>query len=262
MSGGGELFRQIKDALRAQRERYEAEVQSSRPFQDALHYLDSITWHFLLGLTSVRLQAMRFRGEEDYLLFRFAPHLVETALVIQLAAKKGLQNSARRELRFLLEATVKLSVRDFREDATGLEERLAGLGDRQQRFEDYVAELTYFDEFEKPEEINAEILSLYAELSGYVHASLPQFAASMKRTAHGEPAGMESVATFNRFNKLAFRAYDIVLVRVFHGIGLSMAGDIFTVMLDDYVAWRYHKGKFVSRMSRCFDYKAERKTRD
>ena len=72
---------------------------------------------------------------------------------------------------------------------------------------------------------------------------------------------MESVATLNRFNKLAFQVYDLVLVRIFYSIGLSMAGDIFTGVLDDEPKWRFHKGKFVGRMSRCFDYKHERRVR-
>lgn len=247
--------------LRAERERYKAEVLESRPFQDALRYLESITGHMLLAQTYVRLQGSRFGAGNDYLLFQFAPHLVEAALTVTSCAKEGMQNAARRELRFLLEAAVKLSARDSHNGAATFEERLAGLGDRGKRFEDYVAELRYFDEFEKPGEANAEILSLYSELSHYVHATVPQFENSMARSRRGEPPGMETVATLNKFNKLAFRVYDLVLVRIFYGVGLSLAGDIFTSALDDEPNWRFHKGKFVGRMSRCFDYKHERRSR-
>lgn len=176
-------------------------------------------------------------------------------------AKKGLQNAARRELQFLLEAAVKLSSRDFHPEATSFEERLAGLSDRSKHFEDYVASLSYFDEFEKPDEANAQILSLYGELSHYVHAAEQQFQAAINRARRDEAAGMESVATLNRFTKLAFQVYDLVLVRIFHGIGLSMAGDVFTGILDDEPKWWFHKGKFVGRLSRCFDYKHERRGR-
>lgn len=176
-------------------------------------------------------------------------------------ARQGLQNAARRELRFLLEAAVKLSTRDFHSEATTFEERLRGLNDRDKRFEDYVAELRYEAEFEKPEEANAAILSLYSELSKFVHATEPQFSAALIRGKRGEDAGMESVATLNRFNQLAFQVYDLVLVRIFCSIGLSMAGDIFTGILDDEPKWRFHKGKFVGRLSRCFDYKHERRVR-
>lgn len=72
---------------------------------------------------------------------------------------------------------------------------------------------------------------------------------------------MESVATLNRFNKLAFRVFDLVLVRIFYSIGHSMAGDVFTSALDDQPKWRFYKGKYVTRMSRCFDYKHERRAR-
>jgi hypothetical protein len=249
----------IAKELREDRERYQKEVLDSRQFQDALRYLDGITYDLFAALTYVRMQASRSSAADDYLLFRFASHVVEAALAINLCAQQGLQNAARRELRFLLEAAVKLSSRDFHEDATTFEDRLAGLRAGNKRFADYVGELRYFDEFEEPQEANAEVLSLYSELCKYVHASVPQFEEAMARARRGEPAGMETVATLNRFNKLAFRVYDLVLVRIFYGIGLSLAGDIFTGILDDEPKWRFHKGKFVGRMSRCFDYKHERR---
>jgi hypothetical protein len=254
-------IKEIVDAMRKRHDDYQENVFESRPFQDALRHLQGITSDFLKGQTYVRLQGSRFSAGDDYLLFRFAPHLAESALSVTMNAKEGMQNAARRELRFMLEAGVKLSTRDTHADSTTFEERLAGFGDRKKRFEDYVRELVYFDEFEKPEEANAEIRSLYSELSHYVHATAPQFESAITRAARSEGAGMESVSTLNRFNTLAFRVFDLVLVRIFYGIGLSMAGDIFTTALDDEPAWRFHKGKFVGRMSKCFDYKHERRVR-
>lgn len=242
-------------------ERYARDVLNTRPFQDGLRYLQGIADDLLLAQTCIRFQGARFSAHNDYLLFRFAPHVVESTLAITMNAREGLQNAARRELRFLLEAAVKLSSRDVHPDATSFEARLVGLNDRDKRFEDYVGELAYFDEFEGPAESNAAILSLYSELSRYVHATGPQFEDAMMRHRRGEDAGRESVATLNRFNKLAFQVYDLVLVRLFYGLGVSMAGDIFTGFLDDLPRWRFHKAKFVGRMSRCFDYKHERRVR-
>jgi hypothetical protein len=120
---------------------------------------------------------------------------------------------------------------------------------------------TKHDGNEKPDEANAAILSLYGDLSVYVHAAVPQFQSAMTRERKGESAGMESVSTLNRFDSLAFQVYDLVLVRLFYNIGLSMAGDIFTTVPDDEPKWRFHKAPFVRRMSRCFDCKHERRVR-
>jgi hypothetical protein len=248
-------------SMQVTRQNYERDTLNSRPFQDGLCYLEGIGADLLSAQTYIRLQGTRYSAADDYLMFRFAPHLSESVLAIIMNAKEGLQNAARRELRFLLEAAVKLSSRDFHANAKTFEQRLAGLADRSKRFEDYVSELRYFDEFEKPEQANATILSLYGDLSLYVHAAVPQFQGAMIRADKGEGAGMESVSTLNRFSSLAFQVYDLVLVRMFYGIGLSMAGDIFTTVLDDEPKWRFHKGKFVGRMSRCFDYKHERRVR-
>lgn len=251
----------IQEALRQKRDAYENDVLNSQSFKDGLRYLEGIGQDLLLAQQYVRLQGSRGSLSEHYLLLRFAPHIVESVIAITLNAREGLQNAARRELRFLLEAAVKLSSRDFHPEAGSFEDRLAGLNDREKRFEDYVSELVYFDGFEKPEDANAAILSLYSELSRYVHATVPQLQDALVRERREEPAGRESVATLNRFNKLAFQVYDIVLVRIFHSIGLGMAGDVFTVTLDDEPKWRFYKGKFVARLSKCFDYKHERKVR-
>lgn len=254
-------FKEIAWAIAKRRERHEREVLESPAFKDALAYLHGIADDFIAAQTSIRFQGHRYQAGDHYLLFRFAPLFSESVLAITANAKEGMQNPARRELRFMLEAAVKLSVRDEAIDSKTFEERLAGLKDRSKRFEDYVAELAYFPAFEKPAEANAEMLSLYAELSGFVHASVPQFEHALLRSRRDEGPGFETVATLNRFNKLAFRVYDLVLVRLFHSIGLSMAGDIFTVALDDQQRWRFHKGKFTARLSRCFDYKHERQER-
>jgi hypothetical protein len=256
---GEDPFDAIGRQMRERRAAYENAVLKSRPFQDELHYLEGIASDFLMAMTYVRLQGTRYSASGDYLLFRFAPHIAESSFAITMNAREGLQNAARRELRFLLEASVKLSSRDFHPEARNFGERLAGLNDRDQKFEDYVAARTYFGEFEKPKEANNAILSLYTDLSRYVHASVPQFQEALARARRGEDAGMESVATLNRFNRLAFQVYDLVLVRLFQGLGLSMAGDIFTDILDHEPSWRFHKGKFVSRLSKCFDCKHERR---
>ncbi len=259
MSDGEHLLKAIGRQMRARREQYEVDVLNNLPFQDGFRYLEGIAFDLIQAMTYVRLQGARYGAADDYLLLRFAPHILESVLAVTMNAKEGLQNAARRELRFVLEACVKLSSRDFHPKANSFEERLAGLNDRDQRFEDYVASLVYFDEFKTPRDANGLILSLYNELSRYVHATAPQFEDAMARARRDEDAGMESVATLNRFNKLAFQVYDLVLVRLFHGIGLSMAGDIFTGILDDEPKWRFHKGKFMAQLSKCFDYKHERR---
>ena len=251
----------IQESLHKRRETYEKDVLNSQSFKDGLLYLEGIGLDLLLAQQLVWLQGSRGSLSDHYLLLRFAPHIVESVIAITFNAREGLQNAARRELRFLLEVAIKLSSHDFHSEAANFEDRLAGLNDRNKLFKHYVSGLIYFDEFEKPEDTNAAILSLYSELSRYVHATGFQFQDALVRERREEPAGMESVATLNGFNKLAFQVYDIVLVRIFHSIGLGMAGDVFTVALDDKPKWRFHKGKFVSRLSKCFDYKHERKER-
>src|ERR1051326_5033436 len=248
-----ELFRRSAE----RRERYKNEVLKSQSFQDGLRRLGGLADDFVLGISAARLMSNRLPGRERYLLNQFSGQLVESANAITQNAREGMQNPARRELRYMLEMSVKLSVRD-NEHHTSLDDRIAALQASEERFEDYVAQLAYFPEFEKPEVANAAVSSLYKALSVFVHPTAPQLEEMLRREARGEPLGMESIGTLDRFNDLAFQVYDLVLVRVFTPMGVSMAGDIFTGWLDGRAAWRFHKGKFIKRLSKCFDYKHER----
>src|SRR5580692_603323 len=56
---------------------YRRQVLESRPFQDAIQYLEDIAFDFLVAHCYIRLQGARFGAADDFLLFRFAPHMVE-----------------------------------------------------------------------------------------------------------------------------------------------------------------------------------------
>lgn len=247
--------------LGSRRDDYKKQTLESPDFQNALQRLDQLGGDFLEAQSYVRMQGTRFAASDDHLMFRFAPQLAESVLAVSAAAREGMQNSARRELRFLLEAAVKYSACDFSNEARTLEERRELLRDKKARFRDWVSRLYYFEDFAEIAEANSQTLALYSELSSFVHASWPLTEQDERLRSQGESLGMESLATLNRFNELAFAVYDIVLVRIFHGVGVSMAGDIFTTILDDDVAWIFHKGRFMTQLSKCFDYKHERQER-
>ena len=62
--------------------------------------------------------------------------------------------------------------------------------------------------------------------------------------------GFESIKMLIDLNKLIFRAYDMILVMIFHSFGDSMSGDIFIQLLDDNDKWRFHKGKYTKEYSK------------
>lgn len=57
--------------------------------------------------------------------------------------------------------------------------------------------------------------------------------------------GFESAKMFTDINKVIFRAYDMILVMVFHSFGHSMTKDLFEQIFDDNPKWKFHKGKYV-----------------
>jgi hypothetical protein len=260
MNEGKGIFDELFRRSAERREKYDSEVLKSLAFQDGLRRLEGLADDFVLAVGYARMMSNHLPARDNYMLTQFSGQLVESANAITQNAREGMQNPARRELRFMLEMAIKLSVRDNHHEMS-LDDRLSALNDSAERFEDYVAQLAHFPEFENPEDANADALCLYKALSRFVHPTAPQFEDVMRREARGEPPGMESIGTLDRFNDLALQVYDLVLVRVFTAMGVSMAGDMFTGMFDDMPKWRYHKAKYIKRLSKCFDYKYERKKR-
>lgn len=50
---------------------------------------------------------------------------------------------------------------------------------------------------------------------------------------------------FTDMNRVLFRAYDMILVMIFHSFGHSMSKDLFEQLFDENPKWKFHKGKYV-----------------
>lgn len=251
----------IEEIARERRERisaYYSETYNTREFQDGLKYLSSICNDYIIGLKYVSLMGMRFDAQDKSLLLAYQDLLTESLLMALEASLQGIRNVCRRELRYVLEHSVKLLSLDQNQINVPLSEKAALLNDRGKRFEDYVSDLKLFDEFSAKENFKNEILSLYSYLSTITHPSHDSLQEVERLSKKGVYTSMESVSALNTLAKNFFNVLDVSLVLVFHSIGLGLAGDVFVQCLDDEKKWKFHKGKFVKELSKCFDYKAER----
>ncbi|WP_419777758.1 hypothetical protein [Malaciobacter marinus] len=111
---------------------------------------------------------------------------------------------------------------------------------------------------DKNEEFKAEVKDFFYKACSYVHPSKKQIDEQIKNYNKGNHIGYESAKMLADINKLIFRAYDIILMMIFHGYGHSMSGDLFVQLFGDNIKWKFHKGKYVKDYSKNFDYKHER----
>ena len=99
---------------------------------------------------------------------------------------------------------------------------------------------------------------MYGRLCAYIHPSKHQIEERITRDEKGVYLGYETAKELRQITREVFRLCDIVLVFVFHGLGLGLAGDVFVYALDDHRDWKFHRGKYVRILSKYFDYKFER----
>ncbi len=253
-------------AARDLKERIEAhgETRSTKRYEDAQTHLDRLVQDFAVGLHSSWFAFTRYPEGAQWLLQNSADDLLESAIALPVLTRDGIFNVARRELRYLLEATVKYVYVDQQLPAeASLDERIRFLGDSGKVPR---SSITPIDEVtlrmvEKPEELRGAVKQSFGALSGYVHPSRPTLEERLVRAKQGEFSGFEGPKVIEAFNRLTSQTLDLVLALVFEGIGPSFSGDIIVGVFDENPRWKFHRTRFVAQVSRHFDYKVERQGR-
>jgi hypothetical protein len=231
-------------------------------FQEKMTFFERVCESFLGGVTACFLMSTRSSAlRDDSLSLRLTDEYIQSAVSIRALVINGAQDPAKRELRFLLEASVKYLFADQQMPSSSLADKIQFLKEKIPR-----SSVDIVDKLDLPglpaaerNALKGEVKDIYAKLSAFVHPSITQIQEDINRYVRGEHLGFESARDVGRFAELAFRVFDIVMVLLFHAVGLGLAGDIFTAALDSMDDWKFHKGKYTQILSRRFDYKVERK---
>jgi len=221
-----------------------------------------LAMHYLAVMSFLITDAKR---DPDYfsthLLSCLSQDILQSAVSLSLLVREGILNVARRELRFLLEASVKIAAIQQRSYITSIEEKLDAFKD-----EFSSSSVTIKKDIELsllPEAYRAPFLEevgrLYGLTSKYVHLSPTQIANSLAAFKAGATAGKERPIDVNEFNRLAERALAASLVLLFHGVPYWVAGDWLVDIDGASTGGYFMRSRFVAAMDEGFDYKAERK---
>lgn len=256
-----EREREFNERINAQQE-----LMASPAYQSELKFIKGLTY----DVVDVLRLCLAYSGRagklaEHSLVIRSTDDLGQSVVAALHLQKDGLINPIKRELRYIIESSVKYLYVDQQTQGSTFD---SDLNDRLEFLENRVgSSIDVLDELklhglhpEDEKHFKAEVYDAYRKSCAYVHVSRQQIEERLKRIEKGFPAGFESVDDLRKIGRLMFRVYDIALVLYFHGFGLPMTGDLFLQVLDDLPKWRFHKGKYVSIISGYFDYKHERKT--
>lgn len=258
---GEPFFAAWERRVKEKQQKYETVVDSSE-YKAELERLHRIAFDFVNTLRLCWIATTRAGDWVDKSLFmRSIDDLMQSAILIRTAVYEGARNSARRELRYMIELAIKALYVDQKMPKSRLDARLI-----------------YFDRKLDPASISpvkdlvfailsdsnaksvtGKLLAAYARACEYVHPSVRQIEERLELAERGISPGFETADELRQSNEEVFEGFSLVLVLLFEAIGGSFAGDIWeTGGLSDRDDWIFHGHPLVAALDEHFDYKAER----
>lgn len=211
--------------------------------------------HFL-ALNSARDPNFSSRHFLTYLFFDF----LQSALAIQFLAYEGLINVAKRELRFLIEASVKLCFVHQENYNSSIEDKLTEFGkilDSHKISVKKNLDLSMLSE-EGIIAFSTEVGKIYHDTSSYVHLTSRQINERIEAIQAEKVPGKEKPEDIDELNILLSRGLSCSLVLIMHSVPEYAAGDWLVEENGKSNPWYFSKSQFITQIDRHFDYKHER----
>jgi hypothetical protein len=190
-----------------------------------------------------------------------AQDFIESIVAVTFLGSEGALSAAKRELRFIIESSVKMCFVQQQSYGSTIGEKLTRF-DRQLTSPSISIkrdlDLQLLPE-PLQEPFGEEIGRLYGETSGYVHLTSRQILERIAAVDDGRTVGYTSEDEESGFAKLVSRSYAASLVLLLHSVPPYVAGD-WLVDTDGSSNDSYFlASKFIAGIDEHFDYKAERK---
>lgn len=238
------------------------EVSSSVEYRQEMRRVVAIKADFLLALSAAWAVSSRDNGFlEKSMVMRGLEDISESAVLIGMSIENSVRNVVRRELRYLLEMSVKALIVDQNMATSSFEDRAvfmdrkiksAGIDDSKDLRLSLIPGLQG--------EVIGRINSLYYKLSEYVHPSVSQIRERVRLSDSGVRMGFDSVDEIKKINDVVFDVYSLILVIILHAIATDFTGDLMLRVFDSRHEWRFHGNKYVAAIDAFYDYKDERKS--
>jgi hypothetical protein len=222
---------------------------------------EAVVMNYLGALGYIVMQSSRDPTYRDNdVLSYLAQDLLQSAMAVIVLPREGMPNAAKRELRFLLEASVKLAYVQQEGSGTTVLEKL-------ERFDKELSSskisikktlnLALLPEAFR-EAFREEVGRLFSLTSAYVHLSPMQIQASIEAAEAGITAGKERVSDIEALKAITERVLAASLVLMLNSMPYWVAGDWLVGEDGRSPDWHFTRSRFIAAMDSEFDYKHER----
>lgn len=191
---------------------------------------------------------------------RMIEGMIQSVTSMRLLAKDGFMNICKRELRYLLELSIKscFIVRsranvDFESQIKAFEKLLNSSNINpinRIRFD-------YFSE-KVDAEFKDDVKRNYGLLCKYVHSSAHQIEEYVSLLNQGRGIGYEGTDMLKELNGLIEVTFSYVIVHLLHSVPQWVGGDFMVEDNGDSINWYFNQSRYISLIDSTYDYKHER----
>ncbi|WP_346964275.1 hypothetical protein [Clostridium perfringens] len=240
------------------------ELMASQKYQQEKKYFDKLIDDFLKVITVSKIYSSRdWKLYQNSLLINNADQFIESAISIAILVREGAINPTYRELRYMLETAVKYLIVDQKKTDLNYENKIKYFTEKIPRSSINCVEnikIIGLDTLDTKEFIN-NIKDVYKKLSKYTHPSKTQIDVKADREKRGAYLGLESEKDLKSINNFVNKVFEFIIAIYITNLGLALAGDIFTCVLDTEKGWKFYKSKYIKKISNIYNYKLERKSK-
>lgn len=235
----------------------------SNEYQSAQRLLEVITFDFIKGMKSCSIYCSRgaeFR--DNSLSLSHIDDYFMSAIMILAMLKEGGINPAKREMRYLIDSSMRYLYVDQQLWRGKLNEKVVYFDKKIDKSNvRYVNGIDFhmIGNQDLKKSFCSEYTKNYYKACEYVHASTRQIEERFSLYEQGITIGLERAEQLQEVAELLSEVYSALLVFTFHASGVSTVGDLMVDTLSPQDDWVYNGNKYIEEIDRHFDYKHERK---
>ncbi len=253
-----------------------ASLRESESYKLAINKIDRYIHDYGIGINAVDVMAKRHPPFFEQLIsLRMKSHFVQSMIAASYMIKEGLHDPAKREMRFLVEASVKSlwldkgspplrqkgNLDDTPSPGTVADKAAALDALGRKRFGDVVDSLEF--SMLGPTagvQYRQSANSLYGTLSTMTHVSSRNVERDLANFEKGRHLGFETVADVEAIAQLLRNVLDLALASHFEAFDTGLVGNLFE---PPFVPnWSFLQMPLVAAIDHHFDYKHERRARN
>lgn len=256
-----DALRQIETKNRERQSEHE-KLRSTPEYQAEMHRLD-ISLHMFINTLKIGMFAATrhaFLAQNSFFL-RMLDEFGASATGASFLIREGVINSARRELRFMLELAVQALFVDQSVGGLTFDKRLVFFSRNKavrNSSVDNVRDLALEMLSDQRTSFLEYVVKAWAQATAHVHPTPQQITANLSLRDSGIAIGFETTDQLRECLDELLRTEAIIVVLLFHAIGPSFTGDLLVDNLDLQNDWLFHSNIYVAAVDEYFDYKFER----